>query len=518
VDVMALSALWQARQAKVPQAPKQRRVWSFLLFWIMGVDLAILALWAGWTCGHQVVSTDPRLLGMRLWRVPLSLGLAGALWEGGCVVSPRPFRPFFVRARTLLLAELMVGLTTPVKRALLGLGLLFALGLGVRHPILAPWGLLVAALAILWIACLERILPALFPSGLLRQRVLLLLLLAVAGVLAGLRATGLAAPHLSGQRPAWAAQMEWAGTLPGQHLAQGASELLAGHREAFGRQLEVPLGATLLLLVLAAWMVHRELESGPAPSSGLGGGHPWVFCRPWFGVARLHLHHLLASRAGQLRLFMAFMSILAAKEPELISMGRLEAPRAWVAFSAAFVFGAILMVPLCNLLGMERGGIRTHWNLPMEDRDLLRGMLVGAGAYAFLAGSLILLLLGAVHSLRPAELLGIGLLLVAIFLWCAGSGLSHSLRSAWGMSQESYGIQVELTDEKLARLGVVITPLLWMLPVFAVSVILGPWSLLSCMACLVLISALRISSRLDTACAALVCERETLTLALARAS
>jgi hypothetical protein len=518
MDVMALSALWQARQAKVPRAPKQRRVWSFLLFWIIGVDLAMLALWAGWTCGHQVVSTDPRLLGMRLWRVPLSLGLAGALWEGGCVVSPRPLRPFFVRARTLLLAELMLGLTTPVKRALFGLGLLFALGLGLSHPILAPWGLLVATLAILWMACLERILPALFPSGLLRQRVLLLLLLAVAGVLAGLRVTGLAAPHLSGQRPAWVAQLEWVGTLPGQHLAQGASELLVGRGEAFGRHLVVPLGATLLLLVLAAWMVHRELESGPAPASGLGGGHPWAFRRPWFGVARLHLQRLLASRAGQLRLFMAFMSILAAKEPELISLGRLQAPRAWVALSAAFVFGAILMVPLCNLLGMERGGIRTHWNLPMEDRDLLRGMLVGAGAYAAMAGGLILLLLGAVHPLRPAELLGIGLLLVAIFLWCAGSGLSHSLRSAWGMSSESYGIQVELTDEKLARLGVVIAPLLWMLPIFALSVLRGPGWLLPCMVGLVLIAAQRIRSRLDAACEELVRDRETITASLVRAS
>ena len=518
MDVMALSALWQARQVKVPQTPKKRRAWSFLLLWILGIDLGLLALWAGRYCGHLVGSADPVLLGMQIWRIPLSLGLAGALWEGGCVVSPRPLRPFFVQAKTMLLAELMLGLSTPMKRILFAFGLMYTIGLALSHPILAPWGLLVATLGILWIACLERIIPALFPSGPREQRFLLLLILAVAAMLAGLRATGLGASQILAQRPTWTVLLERILTLPGQHLTLAASALLAGHFGAFWRELVVPIGATLLLLFLAAWMVHRQLESGPSASSGLGGGRIWAFRRPWFGVARLHLHGLLASKAGQVRLFAAFISILAAKEPELISLGRLQAPRAWVAFSAAFVFGAILMVPLCNLLGMERGGIRTYWNLPMEDRDLLLGKLMGTGAYAAMAGGLILLLICAVHPLRAAELLGISLLLVAVFLWCAGSGLIRSLSGAWGMRPESYGIQVELTDEKMARLGVMIAPLLWMLPIFAVSVILGPWSLLTCMACLVMISALRITSRLDAACAVLVCERETLTMALARAS
>lgn len=518
MDVKALSAIWRAHRVKRPRAPRKRRPWTFLLLWIIGVDLALLALWAGWAYGHQVASANPVLLGARLWRIPLALGFAGALWEGGCVVSPRPLRPFFVKARTLLVAELLLGLTTPMKGTLFAFGLIFAIGLAASHPILAPWGLLVATLGILWIACLERILPALFPSGLLRQRILLLLLLAVAVVLAALRATGLGASQDLVQRPAWMVMLEKVGTLPGQHLAQGAELLLTGHFGAIWRQLQVPLGATFLLLVLSAWMVHRELESGTAASSGLGGGQPWAFHRPWFGVACQHFHRLLASRAGQLRLFMVFISILAAKEPELISVGRLQAPRAWAAFSAAFVFGAILMVPLCNLFGMERGGIRTYWNLPLEDRDLLLGKLAGTGAYAFLAGGLILLLLGAVHPLHPAELLGIGLLLLAVFLWCAGSGLIRSLHGAWGMGSESYGIQVELTDEKVARLGVMIAPLLWMLPIFALSVWLGRWSLLPSMVGLVLVSALRVPSRLDAACKELVRERETLTATLARSS
>jgi hypothetical protein len=527
VDVRVLAALWQARRAGTPRRSGARRLWSGVLLGAIALELALGALWAGWTCARRMPGADPVLLGTALWRIPLGLGLAGALWDGGCVLSPRPLRPFFVRIRTLLLAELLLGLSTGMKRALFALAGLFALGAAARSPVLLPWALLSGFLAVLWVACLERLLPTLLPASLLRQRILLLLLAATASMLAGLRLLGLGGPLLFGWRFAWLAEVGRVVCRPGSDLVRAGQAILSDpktiqaasfHPSGQGgvwAALLVPLAATLLLLALTAWAVRREL-AGERAGLGTAAGPLWSFRRPWAGVARLQFQRLLASRAGQLRLFVTFVAVLVAKEPELISAGRLHAPRAWVALSAAFAFGALLIVPLCNLFGLDRGGVRSYWILPLADRDLLLGKLLGVAGYGLLGGGLILLLLAAAQPLRPLELVGIAELLLAAFLWHAGSGLARSLRGAWGMTRDSNGIELEFSDEKVARLGVLIVPLLWLLPLFAVAVLLGPWALLPAMAAAALLAGLRLRAKLAEACLELAREREALSAALAR--
>jgi len=230
------------------------------------------------------------------------------------------------------------------------------------------------------------------------------------------------------------------------------------------------------------------------------------------------------------------MAILLTKEPVLISIGHLQTPQAWVALAGALTFGVVLMVPLCNLLGFDRGGIRTWWLLPLRDRDLWLGKVAGTAAYAALAlpvlliflvqaqalrlhaldraGGLDLTLEAGTHPLGAAAVLALALLLAILFLWWAGSGLKLSLAGASPMGLGTYGVQPGFTDEKVARLGVLFAPLLWIVPLFAVASLLGPAVLFPVLALLGTWSGLRFSRKLDQVCAAMDGGREELTTVL----
>jgi hypothetical protein len=484
--------------------------------------LALAAFWGGNALGADLAGLDPAATGKLLWRIPLTLGVAGALWDAGCVVDPSPCRPYFVALPTLILAEGMLGLTTPVKRVLAGLGTVFSLGLAWGRPGLFPLGLGYAVLALLWTACLERVIHALAPAGLLRQRTFVILLLALGAALLLLKGGPAAPAFLPALERAW---------------SQPGAELVRFWQTRHDAHLALPLEATLALLALTALCLTRDLAGNRRPGTALAGGRAWGFTPPWAGVARLQFHQLLASRSGQLRLFMVMISVVLGKEPELLTVGTLKAPHAWSGIAAAFTFGAVLMVPLCNLLGYDRGGVRTWWRAPILDRDLLLGKVVGCAAYGAIAVPLLLALLAGttawhlvqvpapdgfrlqlIRAVRPmggGEFLAVTLLLAALFLWLAGSGLERSLRGAWPLGLDGYGVKLQFDDEKVARVGALLAPLLWLGPAFALTLHFG-WKVSAvAMAAAVVGAGLRFRRRLDWAAGDLEANRETVTLALA---
>ena len=526
MDLNALTAIWQAERGPRFRMPRPvsraRRSITRGMLLLLAAYLAMAAFWAGTAVGGGLPGLDSREAGNLLWRIPLALGLAGALWDGGCVVDPAPFRPYFVSLRTLVLAEGMLGLTTPVKQALAGLGFAFSLGLAWGRPGLFPLGLGYALLAIVWTACLERVIHCLVPAGLFRQRTFLVLILVL----------GMAMAFLQGRPavPAFLRALEGAWSLPG-------AEMVRFWQTRQGAHLALPLGATLVLLALTAVCVARDLAVDRRPRTALAGGRVWAAASPLMTVARLQFHNLLASRSGQMRLFVLLLSVVVAKEPELITIGTLKSPHAWVGAAAGLTFGAVLIVPLCNLLGYDRGGVRTWWRLPIQDRDLLLGKVAGCAAYAVIAavtllalvtrasawrlvqvngrGGLSLEVVRALNPLGAGEVLAMALLLAALFLWWAGSGLERSLRGAWPLGRDSYGLKLELDEEKMARVGTLLAPLAWMGPLFGLTLALGWETAAAAMALLAVGASLRLRRRLDWAVSHLQEDREAVTLALA---
>lgn len=536
MDVNGLAALWSSHRSSgtgKAAGPARRRWATVLLLTFLTLDLAVAAFFGGRALAQGLTGLDPRGVGALLWRIPLALGVAGALWEGGCLVDPRPFRPFFIQDRTLVLAEFLLGLTTPAKGVLGGLGLAFSLGLATVHATLLPWGLLYTLVAVFWVVCLERIVHGLAPGRFLRQRAFLLVVGVLGGALAGL---GLLAGGggASALTPPPALGQVW--NLPGTHLLQAWQAALAGHPLAALGRLGPALAVTALLGLLTWAAVLREFRAGRSAPSGLGGGRCWAFARPWPGVAWIQFHQVLGSPAGQMRLVMLLLTVVMVKEPELISVGHLEAPRAWAVMAGAIIFGSVLAVPLCNLLGFDRGGVRTWWILPIRDRELWLGKVLGTAAYGAVALVILLALLvrtmslrlhaiegskeldlvvqAGTHPLGPAQILALALFLVLLFVWWAGSGLHRSLAGPWPMGLGSYGVRLEFDDEKVARFATVLAPLCWMAPLYALADHFGPWALFPLLGVLGIGSCLRFRTRLDRACQELAQVRETVTSAL----
>ncbi len=515
MDLRALGALWSARNWTLRLRPAQAAFLAPVAIYLGGATF-----WAGTCAGSGLPGLDPVAAGTLLWRFPLLLGFAGALWDGGCVVDPRPCRPHFIAPRTLVLAEAMLGLTTPVKLAFAALGLSFTAGLGWGRPALLPLGMSYALLVVLWIACLERVIHTLAPAGILRQRAFLGVMLGLGGSLAALSSLG------GAEIPGWVTAAERLWALPGICLVRfwqtGAWQLLAA-----------PLVATLVLLALTGACVRREQALDRQPGTALDGGRIWTFRRPWAGLARLQFHQLLASRAGQMRLLMLLLSVFLAKEPELITVGTVQMPRAWPALAAGLTFGAVLVVPLCNLLGFDRGGVQTWWTAPLAARDLLLGKVVGCASYAALAAPVLLALLAKAQAwslqrsagaglqvhpsarpMAPGEALALALLLGALFLWWAGSGLARSLRAPWPMTLGNYGVKAEFDEEKVARVAVLLVPLAWMVPAYGAALLLDWKAAAAAMAALALVAAARFRRRLAAATMELAQRREDLYLGL----
>lgn len=528
MDLNLFKALAWLRRESLDHAlrkrgPRGKGMW--ILLGILSVYLAI-ACFLGGQGMARLVMKEPAAAGRVFWRIPLVLGVMGALWDGGCLLAAEPFAPRFVKPSNRLLAELGLGLLTPFKRVLVALGLCFLLGMGSEKGLLCLCAMPSLCMVIVWVIALERVLFALVPGRLLKRRALLLALL-ILGLSMVLVGTG------HGQGLSWLASvsvLEWFWFWPGWIQVQAWRGFLEGRfLEGLKLQGLAALSTFALLLVSGLILVQAE-RSERAP--GLGG--LWRFRRPWLLIARLQFHQLMGSRAGQLRMALMLVSVPMVKEPELLSMGNLHPGKVWIALAAAMTFGSMLIIPLCNLLGFDRSGVKSWWLLPLKDRELLLGKVMGSAAYAACLLPLLLLSLTAAQVwrfqagasglvLRSMHLpwtqcildsLALSFFLGTLFLWCAGSGLQRSLRSAWPMELSSYGLKLSFDEEKIARLGMLLAPIAWMVPLYGAVSHWGNAPLLLVFGGLGLVALMRLKRRLDHAEVLLAQVREELTAVL----
>lgn len=505
MDVTALGTIWTL-QAQVRTATRRRGL--TLLLAVTALPCATLLAFLGHAWGRGLPGQDPAEAGRALAALLGGLALLSAFTDGTCALRMEAFQPFQIRPRTLFLAEFLVGAATPVKVAVWAAGGAFVLGATAARPRLAPWLVLSLPFLVLALLALERM------AGVLTRRfghALRILVIFGAG-LAGMRA-------LLGALMAGA---NLKGTPTGQHLAAlplpGAglptTWLVSALRHAALRGWPGPgllafLGAWTGLLALAYGCLYPDLR-GERPALGRARVKPRTFQHPWALVAWLHLGRVLGSKPGRFMAILPIVALTSLIDP--LVFGFRPGPT-WVLAWASLMLVAPGRKLASNLFGLDRGGVRTFWLLPLADRDLLLGKALATGLVQALVAGLTLLCLALATPLRPLELLGGTLLLAALALFQLGTGLRRTLEHPFPLDPAGLNPAV-LDDPTLATLGWLLLPWLLLGITWGLTLRLGtPWALLA-MALAVPLGALRLRRSFRRAVDALPARREALTLAL----
>jgi hypothetical protein len=505
MDVTALGTIWTL-QTQVRAATRRRGL--TLVLAVAALPSATLLAVLGFAWGRSLPGLDPADAGRALAALLGGLALLSAFTDGTCALRLEAFQPFRIRPWTLFQAELLVGAATPVKMAIWAAGGAFALGAAAARPVLAPWLALSLPLLVLALLALERM------AGVLTRRfghALRILVIFGAG-LAGMRA--LLGALMGG------ANLK--GTPTGQHLAAlplpGAglptTWLVSSFRHAALRGWPGPgllafLGAWAGLLALAYGCLRPDLL-GERPALGRVPAKPRTFRHPWATVAWLHLGRVLGSKPGRFMFFLPIVALTSLVDP--LVFGFRPGPT-WVLAWAAFMLVPPGRKLASNLFGLDRGGVRTFWLLPLEDRDLLLGKALATGFVQAMVGGLTLFCLALATPLRPLELLGGALLLAALALFHSGTGLRRSLEHPFPLDPAGLNPAV-LDDPTLATFGLLLLPCILLIATWGLTLRLGtPWALLA-MALAVPLGALHLRRSYRRAVDALPGRREALTLAL----
>ncbi len=339
-------------------------------------DAVALARWNGF---QAVFTVGFALLGSLRWKPVFDLERLGH----------HPLSAF-----DLLLAEIPAGLFEVFP--LLGAGGIVLSYLGLASVMPEHW----LALPLLVVQELAGLLALLFFAAAARR--LLLRLLARRAALALCLAGGIAVgvvgvgvgwlPHASATLLPGLVEL-----LPGSLGCRGLLALRQGGVAAGGLALGLSSAMSAGALLVAALAQRGERSPRPdGPSRSRREAPPLRFRSPLGAVAALHLRQLLDSRSGRLHLALpALLSALltgvvlllrSAQEtggplpPELAAalahIASAPVP-AW-SLEAVVVLGSELWM---NQFGWDRGGARVLLQLPIADRDLLRGKLLGLARF-----------------------------------------------------------------------------------------------------------------------------------------
>lgn len=154
----------------------------------------------------------------------------------------------------------------------------------------------------------------------------------------------------------------------------------------------VPIALTLAAMLAAYWLIARESPSVPRDE----GGRLWTFSRPVWGVARLQWTMLMSSMPGRFALAFPLLGML-------VSRGLSESRASIVGVAFAFLYSGFGLIGLVsNMFGLDRHGIKALLLLPIDERTLLRGKVLGHLLLAA-AQALVLVALFAVFRAAPAS-------------------------------------------------------------------------------------------------------------------
>jgi hypothetical protein len=510
MDVNALRAAWQAdRSARLHSHGKGLTIALSLAAVPSLVGLA----WAGHSWGRALMAEDPRNAGWALAILLGSLALLSGTWDGTCSLRFAAFRPFMVRPGSLFLAEMGVGLWTPVKRFLWASGAAFCMGMAWARPALTPWMLLILPALMLSLLAMERmvgVLTRLFSRTFKTLLIFGALFLGMRRLLAFLMAGGnlrhTTVHHQLVSSPGDSSAL--ARVLPTTWLV-GAAQAVVRHRWPLAGFLAF-LGGLAGLLLLAFWMLRPDLLGMCSPASVGPFASPWRFKHARIGVMRQQLHRIWSSKMGRLLLFLPIVALASLIDPLVFGF---RPGSTWILAWAGFMLVPIGRKLACNLFGLDRGGARGFWTLPIEDRDLLVGKLTAVALYQGLIVTLLMLCLALASPLRPEEIPGGAFLCVSLCLFHLRIGLRRSLEEPFPLDPEALN-PAELDDPTLTTLGRLLLPWLGLTTTWGLSIRMGPRIALASMLAASLFALWALFRSIPGAVQLLSEQREALTLRL----
>ena len=472
---------------------------------VSALPMAALLFWLGYQFGDGLALANAALAGQAAAGLILFLGCFSGLSDGTCVLRFETLRPFQVPPFSAFQAEIMVGLLTPMKMYLGCLAALGGLGLAVNHPSLLPWLLVFIPMALIWLFCLERLVGVLgrlvgrnLKTLVLFGALVILFRLAVRDEL-GPGGSWMPLECLRGRIAFW---------LPTTQSIVGWQGVLVGHG-ALSKLLLLPCLWTLVLLTLTFGAL-RKTFAGHSLALTQVSTHSASFKRPWVGVAMLHWRDLWHSKVGRLFIFVPLVALNGMMLPFVIE--HRPGPTwivAWIGWMQLIIGNGFLF----DVFGLDRGGIRSFWTLPLEDLDLLVGKVVGLGCYQ---AALLLLLAGCLPFFAPLnrqDSLAALFFCGAIFFAHARSGLRFSIEHARFLDPEGLNPN-EPNDLFFLQIGKAILPFALLVAIWVLARPFGPWALVLTMAFACCAALVHFVLGLPGLCACLSSQRDHLTATL----
>lgn len=500
MDVMLfIKAVLYAQSASRKSAPKHIYVFCLAL------PLLVTGL-LGFRAAKALPSADPVAIGNAIFMAMAILSLMVGLWEGGYTLRFESLLPFQPRPWELFLAELSASLMTPARRVMWLFGIVFIGGTACTRPIFALWLLPFLVIVMAALVFLERLVGSAsrLMAGSFKTVVLFLGVLALLKLLMTQLRTG-----LSGGTKL--AMPEWsAASLPLIQTAKGWQMALDGKYPTSACIL-APMAWMAFLGMLVYLMVRRDLSGGSMLTQCRNSPPAlWNFESAWAGVARQHLHTILRTKVGRFLPFMPLIGLFATLDAFLF---RMEPGPTFIVAAMGWVFLPLGTKLACALFGFDRGGVRSFWLFPLEDRDIILGKVAGTFIYQMAILLISLLVLTIATSMHPWLLLASFLFGLSLCFNQLAIGLRYSLAHPRPMDMAGFNT-IEMDGAKTAMMGALLLPWIILVMLFLICSHISLPCLLIALSCACLLSLARLVRAVPVAVTSLDDHRERMTFLL----
>lgn len=389
----------------------------FLVLPLLG-SLGVLGYYVGGNLGSP---DAPRVIAVAAFvfsTLTLFAGFLGGISSGSRQLPWETLRGFPVRDMTLFAAELFAGAAEAITLVELLVLFVACAGAAVGAPKATPLFLFLFITHALTLLALQQLAGSLAQRLSRRLRALFILLPVAAITLQSLVPVLLERTSRAAMET-WTVRLERAtSVLP----ARAVLEAAGGDFSSLAFGLGGTLAFTVLVTVLAFFLVSRErpliIDTGTGPAAKL-----WSFQSATWGMARLTWESLVQSLPGRFGLVMPLVTIVLIRGPLAMALSG-HAWTAPVAFGYAALAGTNL---LFNQFGLDRHGVKVLFLMPVPPEALLRGKLLGFGAWHAVQAAMLTVLLVLTGQREVVELaIGLGLS-VCIFLILAMVGQFASI-------------------------------------------------------------------------------------------